>query len=140
MDINHDSWREHPQSTENVERTKNELRILSSFSSMFFITVCYNAIVEQGKRYEHYRSSKLNHKAVKSLLTHVMGSKGGADNIHDINSVLIALAGVGKLFAGQIVEESCKVRFNNEGTTDLNTPLTPSDFKKGYFSLMLEER
>jgi len=102
-----------PRSNINIDEEANiKLQVLvSNFSD------------EQLDRYEMYRRSAFSKISIKRLMHSITGTVPSSN-------VVIAMAGIAKVFIGEIVEEGLEVqRQENENKT---TPLEPKHLREAY--------
>jgi len=86
---------------------------------------------EQLERYEMYRRSALPKSAVRRIITDVCG-------IQPPQNVVIAMAGMAKMFAGDIVETALDIR--DECGASSSTPLTPAQLRSALLRMQAQGR
>lgn len=104
------------QPTLNVDEEANKkLQVLvSNFSD------------EQLDRYEMYRRSAFSKVSIKRLMHSITGSVPSSN-------VVIAMAGIAKVFVGEIIEEALEVqRRENQNEHKPATPLEPKHIREAY--------
>jgi len=112
-----DSAREWLREEPDEEERKRLAAILASFSE------------EQMDRYETFRRSQFSKPKVKKLIQHVTGGKGGVSD-----EVVIALSGVSKIFAGELIEMA------KEDMNDFKGPIHPLHIRNAYRKLKMNGR
>jgi transcription initiation factor TFIID subunit 11 len=81
---------------------------------------------EQLDRYEMYRRSAFSKVAIKRLMHSITGTIPSSN-------VVIAMAGIAKVFVGEIVEEALEVqRRENKNNENKPTPLEPKHLREAY--------
>jgi transcription initiation factor TFIID subunit 11 len=81
---------------------------------------------EQLDRYEMYRRSAFPKVSIKRLMQSITGSAPSSN-------VVIAMAGIAKVFLGEIVEEALEIqRQNNNNNESKSTPLEPKHLREAY--------
>jgi len=113
IEIETTSTIDRPRSNRNIDEEANiKLQVLvSNFSD------------EQLDRYEMYRRSAFSKVSIKRLMHSITGTVPSSN-------VVIAMAGIAKVFVGEIVEEALEVqRQENENKT---TPLEPKHLREAY--------
>lgn len=80
---------------------------------------------EQHRRYDAYRRSGLNKAKLRKLMTQTTGGAALSEQI------VVAMAGITKLFAGQVIEEARRVQAEwNEATGPDPLPLQPRHLRE----------
>jgi transcription initiation factor TFIID subunit 11 len=80
---------------------------------------------EQLDRYEMYRRSAFSKVAIKRLMHSITGSVPSSN-------VVIAIAGIAKVFVGEIVEEALEVQRQESTPEQKTTPLEPKHLREAY--------
>lgn len=80
---------------------------------------------EQLDRYEMYRRSAFSKVAIKRLMHSITGSVPSSN-------VVIAIAGIAKVFVGEIVEEALEVQRRESNPEQKTTPLEPKHLREAY--------
>lgn len=81
---------------------------------------------EQLDRYEMYRRSAFSKSSIKRLMHSITGSVPSSN-------VVIAMAGIAKVFVGEIVEEALEIqRQDNNSGESKPTPLEPKHIREAY--------
>jgi transcription initiation factor TFIID subunit 11 len=80
---------------------------------------------EQLDRYEMYRRSAFSKISIKRLMHTITGSVPSSN-------VVIAMAGIAKVFVGEIVEEALEVQRRENQSEQKLTPLEPKHLREAY--------
>lgn len=89
---------------------------------------------EQLDRYETYRRSAFSKGSIKRLMHSITGSVPSSN-------VVIAMAGIAKVFVGEIVEEGLEVQRQEKKSTETkSTPLEPKHLREAYRRLNSQVR
>ncbi|CAF1303732.1 unnamed protein product [Rotaria sordida] len=104
---------DHTQSNLNIDEEANiKLQVLvSNFSD------------EQLDRYEMYRRSAFSKVAIKRLMHSITGTIPSSN-------VVIAMAGIAKVFVGEIIEEALEVQRQEHNEHKSTTPLEPKHVRE----------
>ena len=80
---------------------------------------------EQLDRYEMYRRSAFSKVSIKRLMNSITGSVPSSN-------VVIAMAGIAKVFVGELVEEALEVQRQEGNAEQKSTPLEPKHLREAY--------
>ena len=80
---------------------------------------------EQLDRYEMYRRSAFSKVSIKRLMHSITGAVPSSN-------VVIAIAGIAKVFVGEIVEEALEVQREENKTEQKPTPLEPKHLREAF--------
>jgi transcription initiation factor TFIID subunit 11 len=105
-----------------IDRPRPNLKIDEEANIKLQVLVS-NFSDEQLDRYEMYRRSAFSKISIKRLMHSITGSVPSSN-------VVIAMAGIAKVFVGEIVEEALEVQRQDNETK--STPLEPKHLREAY--------
>lgn len=88
---------------------------------------------EQLDRYEMYRRSAFSKVSIKRLMNSISGTVPSSN-------VVIAMAGIAKVFVGEIVEEALEVQRQENSTEQTPTPLEPKHLREAFRRIQQKSR